>query len=409
MDANEELLTRGVEKIYPSKDTLEKVLRSGQKLRLYQGFDPTGTLLHIGHMVGLMKLRQFQDLGHHVIFLIGDGTGQAGDPSGRTTARERFLTRDQLRENAKDYVLQAKKIVRFSGENPAEILYNSDWLNKLTLVDILTLLDKFSLQQLLERDIFEKRMKEGKRIGMREFIYPLLQGYDSVAMKVDLEIGGTDQTFNMLTGRQMVKEMLGKEKFVMTLPLLTDARGRKIGKTEGNVIALTTKPSDLYGMIMNLPDDVVIKCFELITDIPRSEIKIYREALAKGENPIIYKKKLAFTLVRMLNDEKEAESAQQFFEETFQEKKLPAEIPNVEILAIQPMTLVDLVMKTKLVTSRGMAKRLIKEGAVEAEGKKLTDPLAKIKIKEGMVLRVGKHRFAKIIKNTPGVCCTHLG
>jgi tyrosyl-tRNA synthetase len=250
MDKIEELLTRGVDSVYPTKEDLEKVLRSGKKLKLYQGFDPTGTQLHIGHMVGFRKLRQWQDLGHEVIFLIGDGTGQAGDPSGKLKAREKFSTREELRENAKDYVMEAGKIVRFVGENPVKILYNGDWLNKLGLTDILEIFGHLSVQQLIERDLFQERMKQNQSINMREFIYPALQGYDSVAMEVDLELGGSDQLFNMLVGRQLVKDYLNKEKFVMTTPILADSEGRKIGKTEGNVIGLTDEPSNLFAQIM---------------------------------------------------------------------------------------------------------------------------------------------------------------
>src|SRR5664280_2584537 len=198
MDKIKELLTRGVDKIYPSSEELEKILRAGKKLTLYQGFDPTGKELHIGHMVGFRKLRQWQELGHHVIFLIGDGTGQAGDPSGKKTSRGKFLTRDELRANAVDYVKQASRIVRFEGENPVEIKFNSDWLNKLELIDILEIAEHFTLQQLSERDLFQERIRDNQPINLREFLYPLLQGYDSVAMNVDLELGGTDQLFNML-------------------------------------------------------------------------------------------------------------------------------------------------------------------------------------------------------------------
>src|SRR3989344_5320166 len=238
-----ELLTRGVDKIYPSREALEETLRSGKKLRLYQGFDPTGDKLHIGHMVGLRKHRQWQDLGHEVIFLIGDGTGQAGDPTGKKQTREKFFTKEELRENAKSYIEQASKIVRFSGPNPIKILYNSEWLNKLTLVDVLNIAQNFSVQQLIERDMFQERLKSGESINLREFLYPLLQGYDSVAMDVDLELGASDQTFNMLAGRTLMKAMKGKDKFVMTTPLLSDSTGRKIGKTEGNVMALNDDPN----------------------------------------------------------------------------------------------------------------------------------------------------------------------
>ena len=396
MDKIEELLTRGVDKIYPSRQALEKVLRSGKKLRLYQGFDPSGIQLHIGHMTGLMKLRQFQELGHHVIFLIGDGTGQAGDPSGKSRTRDKFLTNEELRENAKDYVMQANKIVRFSGMNAAEILYNGDWLNKLSLIDILNIAGHFSLQYLEERDLYVERKKSGLEINFREFMYPLLQGYDSVAMKVDLELGGCDQTFNMLAGRKLVREMQNRDKFVMTTPLLTDSAGKKIGKTEGNVIALTTPPNDFYGMIMSLPDDIIDKCFEYITDVSMKEVEQIRTDLKSGQNPMIYKKRLAFTLTRMLNSEEDAKKAQVYFEKTFQRRELSEGIPAIEIKVIKDIIMTDLLINLKLVTSRSEAKRLITEGAVEVDGVKIKDPQQSINLKNGTVVKVGKHRLVKL-------------
>jgi tyrosyl-tRNA synthetase len=405
MDKIDELLTRGVEKIYPSREALERVLRSGKKLRLYQGFDPTGTQLHIGHMTGLMKLRQFQQLGHHVIFLIGDGTGQAGDPSGRTTGRGKFYSREELRANAKDYVMQASKIVKFDGPNPAEILYNSDWLNKLTLVDILNIAQHFSLQQLEERDLFAERKKKQEEINMCEFLYPFLQGYDSVAMKVDLELGGSDQMFNMLCGRQLVKEILGKEKFVMTTPLLTDAAGNKIGKSEGNVIALTAPPSELYGQIMNLGDDVIVKCFEYLTVIPIEKLKDIERRIVSGENPMIYKKRLALTLTEMLNDTKAAKQAQEEFESVFQQGKPPMYNILTYYTQKNKENIVDLLLEVGLVTSSSEAKRLVEQRAIEVDGQTIGDKNAIIEIKEGMLLKVGKKRFVKITfkKNSPSV------
>jgi tyrosyl-tRNA synthetase len=399
MDAITELLSRGVENIYPSKTTLEKVLRSGKKLRLYQGFDPSGIQLHIGHMTGLMKLRQFQNLGHHVIFLIGDGTGQAGDPSGKTRTRDKFLSNEELRNNAKDYVLQAAKIIRFEGDNAAEILYNGGWLNKLTLNDILNIAGHFSLQQLEERDLYADRKKQNQEINFREFMYPLLQGYDSVAMNVDLELGGSDQIFNMLAGRKLVKEILGKEKFVMTTPLLTDVHGNKIGKTEGNVIALTSAPNDLFGMIMNLPDEVITKCFEYITDIPMNEVQKIAEAIKNGVNPMEYKKKLAFTLVRMLNNEDQAKEAQEYFENTFQKKELPDDVKEFVFDAKKIVTVSDLLINSQMVPSKSEAKRLISQGAVEYNSVRLTDPNGIVTIVNNGILRVGKHRFIKTVKN----------
>lgn len=395
MDKVDELLTRGVEKIYPSHEELKKVLRSGKKLRLYQGFDPTGIQLHIGHMVGLKKLRQWQDLGHHVIFLIGDGTGQAGDPSGKKHGREKFLTREELRKNAVDYIKQAGKIVRFEGENPVEILFNGDWLNELKLADILNIAGNFSLQQLSERDLFQERIKNGEDVNLREFLYPLLQGYDSVAMNVDLEIGGNDQTFNMLCGRTLLKKMKNKDKFVMTTPLLTDSKGVKIGKTEGNAIAITDKPEDLFGKIMALPDDVIVKGFEYLTDVPMEEIKNINGALNKGENPVAYKKKLAFEIVKQLNNDDKAKEAQESFEKVTQKQELPEDIPVYLHSTTGEQDIVDLLVKTKLAASRASAKRLIEQNGVAVDEKiiKSNEPTS---INNNSIIRVGKRKFVKI-------------
>lgn len=390
MEKIEELLTRGVERIYPSRGALKKVLHSGKKIKLYQGFDPTGTELHLGHMVGLRKLRQWQDLGHHVIFLIGDGTGQAGDPSGKTTAREKFFTQEELRANAVDYVRQASKIVRFEGENPVEILFNGDWLNKLTLVDILKIESHFTLSQLSERDLFRERAKKQEEVNFREVMYPLLQAYDSVAMNVDLELGGTDQTFNMLMGRHLVKAMLGKEKFVMTTPLLTDAQGRKIGKTEGNVIALTDKPEDLFAKIMALPDEVVSKAFEYLTDVPMEEVR----TMEKG-SPMENKKKLAFAIVKQLNSEQEAKGAQNYFEKTVQKHQLPT-IPVQRYTGPLETNIIDLLLNTKIVQSRSEAKRLVEQGGVKVNESEVSGQKQEVRVADGMMLRVGKRRFVKL-------------
>ncbi|MBI4080852.1 MAG: tyrosine--tRNA ligase [Candidatus Levybacteria bacterium] len=395
MDKITELLTRGVDTIYPTREALEKVLRSGKKLTLYQGFDPTGDKLHIGHMVGFRKLRAWQDLGHHVIFLIGDGTGQAGDPSGKTKARDRFLTREELRQNAKDYVMQAEKIVRFSGENPVEIRYNGDWLNKLSLVDILEIAGHFTLQQLIERDLFQERLKNNEPVNLREFLYPLLQGYDSVAMKVDLEIGGSDQTFNMLAGRQLVKDYLNKEKFVMTTPLLADSAGRKIGKTEGNVIALVDSPSDLYGKIMALGDDVIAKGFEYLTDVPMEEVQSIAEKIKETDNPMQYKKQLAFEIVKQLHSENDAKNAQETFEKTVQKGEYPSEITTLSVGADNEFMDEDFLVDFNLASSKSDAKRLFQQGGIEIDGKKITEG-DRTPLKNNMILRVGKRGIVRI-------------
>ena len=375
---------------------MEKVLRSDKKLTLYQGFDPTGTQLHIGHMSGLMKLHQFQNLGHKVIFLIGDGTGQAGDPSGKTKARDTFFTRDELRKNAIDYVKQASKIVRFEGENAAEIKYNSDWLNKLSLPEILDLIGHVSWQQLAERDLFQERIKSGETLNLREAIYPLLQGYDSVAMKVDLEIGGSDQTFNMLIGRQLVKDYLNKEKFVLTTSLLTDSDGKKIGKTEGNVTAITAPANDLYGMVMSLGDDVIAKCFENLTEISMAKVREMEKKIQAGKNPMVFKKQLAFELTKMLNDEKAAQGAQENFEKTVQSGEMPTDIPTFKVTASKQ--LLDIIVEANLVTSKSEARRLVEQGAVEVDGKKVRENL-ELSPTDGTIIKAGKRKFIKLIVN----------
>lgn len=377
-----ELLSRGVDKIYPSKEALQNVLISGKKLKLYQGFDPTGDKLHIGHMVGLRKLSDWQKLGHHVIFLIGDGTGQAGDPSGKSKAREKFFTREELRQNASDYVKQASQLVNFEGENPVEIKFNGDWLNELKLADFLEIAGHFSWQQLAERDLFQDRLKRGETLLLREALYPLLQAYDSVAMDVDLEIGGSDQTFNMLFGRTLMKAMKGKEKFVMTTPLLVDASGNKIGKSEGNAIALNDGPHALYGKIMAFPDEVIVKGFECLTRVPMGKVREVEAAMGRGENPMVFKKELAFQIVADLNDEKAAESARDNFEKAFSQGGVPDEILTIKISKNTP--LVDILLQNGLVASKTEFSRLQKSGAIK-------------EIDIG-VYRIGKHRFIKIVR-----------
>lgn len=391
-----ELLTRGVENIYPTPKALADVLESGKKIKLYQGFDPTGIKLHIGHMVGLQKLRQWQDLGHEVIFLIGDGTGQAGDPSGKTRARDKYLTNKELRENAKEYVMQAGKIVKFEGKNAAKILYNGDWLNKLTLVDVLNIADNFTLQQLEERDLYVNRKAAGESISMREFLYPILQAYDSVAMEVDLELGGDDQTFNMLCGRTLSKKMLGKDKFVMTTPLLTDSAGKKIGKTEGNVIALDSEPNNLFGMIMSLPDDVIVKCFELITTVPMDEVgKMKREMLIGKLNPRDAKIRLAKEIVTLLNARDAAEKAEKNFINTFSKGEIPTDVEEIKLE--KGHSVMQTLVAKSIVSSGSEWRRLVENGAVkDADGNKIDD-INFTPTKE-TVLRIGKKIFVKIVQ-----------
>lgn len=394
MNQIEELLTRRVEKIYPSRKALEKVLLSGKKLRVYQGFDPSTPNLHIGHLVGLLKLAEFQKLGHEVIFLIGDFTGMIGDPSGKLKARK-GLTRKQVLNNAKTYQEQASMVLNFSGKNPIQLKFNSEWNSKLKFADVLKLARHFTVQQLLERDMFQNRIKKNKEIYFSEFMYPLIQGYDSVAMEVDLEIGGSDQMFNMMAGRKLVKEILGKEKFVLTTKLLVDNQGNKIGKTEGNVINIAQSPAKFYSQMMSITDEAILPCFKLITKIPLGKINKFKKELKEGKNPMIFKKKLSFELTKMLHGIKAAQSAQKEFEKIFQRRKLPTKIRDIKIRGGEWNT-VDLLMKTNLASSKSEAKRLINQGAVEINETIIRDPKCQISIKSGAIIKVGKRKFAKL-------------
>lgn len=383
MDEIKELLTRGVEQVFPSGEALEKVLRKGKRLRLYQGFDPSMPSLHLGHFVGLMKLRQFQKLGHEVIFLIGDATGRVGDPSGKSEARKP-LTQQQVTENAKDYKEQAGRVLDFDGKNPAKILKNSEWLDKLSFEDFAKLASNFTFQQIVERDMFQKRLREGRDLFFSEFLYPIMQGYDSVAMDVDLELGGSDQLFNMMIGRDLMHKLKGKEKFVMTTKLLTDKEGNKVGKTTGNALFLDSTPEDFFGGIMSFPDEVIEPGFELLTEEALSGIG---ERVKK--DPLGEKKKLALAVVEVLWGKSSAQKARKAFEETFQKKE-----PGHEIEIPAKGSLAETIASLPSLASVSEAKRQIKQGAVDVNGKSVTDhgytPLSGDKIK------VGKRIFIKI-------------
>src|SRR5258708_32925950 len=255
MDKTDEVLTRGVAQILPTKEGLSELM-SKRKITLYQGFDPTAPSLHVGHFIGIRKLAQFQKLGHKVIFLIGDFTGIIGEPTDKSAARKR-QTKEEVLENLKDYKKEVEKVIDFTGPNAAEVRFNSKWLAKLTFEDLIEISSHFTVQQMIERDMFQERIKDEKPIYLHEFFYPLMQGYDSVAMDVDLEIGGNDQMFNMLAGRTLMREFKGKEKFVLACKLLTDASGKKMGKAEGNMITLAEKPETMFGQIISWTDGMI--------------------------------------------------------------------------------------------------------------------------------------------------------
>lgn len=400
MDKINELLTRGVDTIYPTKEELEKLLRSGKKLRIYHGIDPTGFQLHLGHMVGLLKMKQWQNLGHHVIFLIGDFTAMIGDPSGKSTTRK-VLTHEEVLENAKTYKEQAGKILDFDGKNPVEIRFNGEWLGKMSAIEFFKLSKLLTFNQVIERDMFQERQKQGQDVYINELLYPVMQAYDSVALEVDLEIGGTDQTFNMLMGRKLMRQILQKEKFVMTTPLLTDSQGKKIGKTEGNVIALTDTHQDLFAKIMALGDDVIVKGFEYLTSVPLEEVKRIETEIKKGENPMKYKKQLAFEIVKELNNEEKANEAKETFERTVQKKEMPTDINEISLpkVFVSNATIITGIVELGLASSNAEAKRVIEQGGITINNERITSPnapLSSFLIEEENIVQRGKQKIIKV-------------
>ncbi|OGY46231.1 MAG: tyrosine--tRNA ligase [Candidatus Buchananbacteria bacterium RIFCSPLOWO2_01_FULL_46_12] len=386
-----ELLTRGVEAIYPSRPELEKVLRSGKKLRLYHGIDPTGPTLHLGHLVQLLKLRQFQDLNHEVIILIGDFTATIGDPSDQNSARK-ILTRQQVLKNSKDYKSQIYKIL---DQKKVIFRYNSEWLDKLKFEDLIKLSSQFTAQQTLARSMFKKRMAEGKDLYINEFLYPVFQAYDSVVLDVDLEIGGNDQMFNMLAGRTLMKKTKNKEKFVLTTKLLEDPTGKKMGKTTGNMVSLADQPTEVYGKIMSWPDSLILTGFELITQVPLAEINQLKADLAGGRNPKLLKMLLAYELIQLYWGKSAAIKAEESFKQVFEEKLNPDEI---KIVHAKSKNIIDVLEETKLASSKSEARRLISQGGIRVDGKVVKDQNFEIgKIdQDGVVIQKGKRHFVKI-------------
>ena len=387
MDKIEEVLTRGVLQILPNKKGLTDLMAK-RKIKLYQGFDPSMPSLHLGNFVGLMKLRQFQKLGHEVIFLVGDFTGMIGDPSDKLSTRPK-LTREQVVKNSKAYKEQASKVLDFAGFNPAKILFNSGWEDKVSFKDLIEITSNFTVQQLIERDMFQARLKDGKPIYLHEFLYPVAQGYDSVAMGVDLEIGGSDQIFNMLTGRTLMKAIKGKEKYVLATKLLIDKEGQKVGKTTGNALFLDSTPDNFYAGIMSFPDEVIPLSFELLTELNLGGI----EEKAK-KDPMGEKKRLAFEIVKFLWGENSAKNAQEAFKTTFQKRQTPGLIQIIKIAEKSP-PLLDLVLATKLVTSRSEAKRLISQNAIDVEGKTISDTTREVILPA--TIKIGKTKFVKFV------------
>jgi tyrosyl-tRNA synthetase len=390
---NDELLTRSVARIYPSKEFVEAKIKKGEKLTIYQGFDPTGPDLHIGHAIGIKKLAEFQKAGHKVIFLIGDFTAMIGDPTDKSAARVP-LTKAQVLANLKNYKKQVSKLISFTGKNAAEVKFNSKWLGKMKFEDVLNLASTMTVQQMLERDMFEKRMSEGKPIFIHEFMYPLMQGYDSVAMDVDGEIGGNDQTFNMLCGRDLMKTLKNKEKFVMTTKLLEDSNGKKMSKSEGNMVTLSDLPESMYGKIMSWSDGLIIPGFELCTPVSMFELESIARDLADGNvNPRDLKMKLAREIVTLYHTKEKARAAEEKFISTFQKSEIPTDIETIH--ASVNTSLVDVFLSAKIVSSKSEFRRLVDERAITNldTNEKVADQHMSA---QEAIYRIGKKRFCKI-------------
>lgn len=387
----EEMLTRRVEKVLPTKEGLVQLMQK-RKIRLYQGFDPTGYRLHLGHSIGLRKLMEFANLGHEVIFLFGTGTVLVGDPSLRDSARK-AITQEEIERNVKDWKKQVAPLVDFK---KVTVKQNGDWLIPLTLKDIIGIASNISSLQLFKREMFQRRLKRGDTVWYHETMYPLLQGYDSVAMDVDLEIGGTDQEFNMLIGRDLQRKMNNKEKYVLTFPMIMGTDGKQMSKSSGNCVWLDDSPTDMFGKIMSMPDNQTLPYLSLVTNLPLSRITEIEELLQSKEmHPMEAKRLCAWEVVKDFHGRKSADQAGDEFREMFHEGKLPVNIPTISV-KVKELAPIDLLCEVKLASSKGNARRLIEQGGVKIDGLVLKDEKTSIRIHKGMIIQVGKRKYAKI-------------
>lgn len=390
-----QFLNRGVDTLYPSKEAFKELLMSGKRITAYQGFDPTGKFLHVGHAMGIRGLRILQMLGHQVIFLVGDFTAKVGDP--HNDGARKMLSDEEILTNMEGWKQQAAQLIDFEGDNPVIFRRNHEWLSKLNLADLIKLMSYATVQQMTERDMFTRRIAERDPIGLQEFIYPLMQGYDSVAMEVDLEIGGTDQTFNMLMGRQLVQKYLGKEKFVRTNIMMDAPDGRTMSKTKGNGINLGDTAENMYGKAMSYRDELITKGLTLLTDVPLDKIEEIDKQMEAGENPMTFKKFLALEIVTTIKGKKSAIKAQEHFERTVQNKSI-IEDDTISInLTIKQGLLHNLIKECAKEESASQIKRTIEQGGVEINNEKKIDPYEEISLKESDIVKYGKRNYFKIL------------
>jgi tyrosyl-tRNA synthetase len=381
------VLKRAVAEII-SETELKQLLKSGKKLRLKEGFDPSAPDIHLGHIVGLRKLRQFQELGHQIVLIVGDWTAQIGDPSGASATRK-MLTAEQVKANADTYMKQFFKIV---DKDKTEVRWQSEWFGKFDLADVLRLTSKFTVAQFLAREDFNKRFNEGRPIAITELLYPLMQAYDSVAIESDVEFGGTDQKFNLLVGRELQSMMGQRPQQIFMTPLLVGTDGvQKMSKSLGNYIGIAEPPEVIYGKTMSIRDDFIMPYFELLTDVPDEELARFKKQLETGANPMSLKKRLAREIVTQLYSEKDTKEAEAHFEKTVQKKEVPDEIDEYKITS--DISISRLLIDAGLAASRSEANRLIQQGGVTIDGNKITD--ANETVSKGVTIKVGKRRYLK--------------
>ncbi len=387
------VLKRGVTEIIVESE-FEKLLDSEKPLRLKMGFDPSAPDLHVGHAVGLRKLRQLQDLGHQVVVIVGDWTAQIGDPSGRSTTRP-MLTAEQVYQNAETYLAQLYNIV---DRDKTEVRMQSEWFGPFTLEDVVKLTSRFTVAQLLARDDFSKRFNENHPIAITELLYPLLQAYDSVAIEADVEFGGTDQKFNLLVGRELQQATGQTPQQCFIMPLLVGTDGvQKMSKSLNNYIALEDPPSEMYGKTMSLPDSAIVSYFETLTDVPDADLEEMKQAVEHGSsNPMDFKKRLARELVAEFHDAKSADEAESRFESTVQRGETPDNVPAFRLASTAGKRLGNVLVEAQLASSNTDAKRLINQSAVSVNGEPVTDNVAADTLSNGDLVRAGRRRMVRI-------------
>ncbi len=396
-----EIITRGAVEALPEdefKEKLKKSIKDNKPLRIKQGFDPTAPDIHLGHTVGIRKLKQFQDLGHKIVLIIGDYTALVGDPSGRSATRP-MLSHDQIMKNAETYQEQFFKIL---DKSKTEIHFNGEWFEKMSFKDIMHLTAKFTVARMLERDDFEKRFEAQNPISIHELLYPLMQAYDSVAIKADIEIGATEQKFNLLTGREIQQDYGIEPQLVLTLPVLVGVDGHnRMSKSLGNYIGIDEPPKEMFGKTMSIPDSLIFPYFESVTDVQRERLLEIKEKLIDNTtNPRDLKVELGETIVRMYHSEKDAAEAREEFERVFSQKELPEDMPEFKTDEFgDKIWIVKLLTETGMASSNGEARRLIKGGGVSIDGDKINDDNLELKLKDDMILKVGKRRFVRLRKS----------